>query len=376
LGIVAALTIVQVAYYRGLVGRPPEPLGKPAGGGGGEQESAVPPTGLSGVMVTTVAGGRGSGHRDGPAEAALFDGAVAVDVDGVGTAYIADSRNHCIRVVAPDGSTHTLAGAPGEAGFADGAAETARFRAPAGLALTADGSLLVADTGNHRIRRITRGGRVSTYAGSETSHDDLGRALGGRRDGSASQAQFAYPTGLAADSQGDVYVADAGNGRLCRISSGGEVTTVPTSGAASLDTPTDVTVAPDGRMWVADPGAGAIWLAAPGEPLTEWRPQEPDERPTSPAGLAASSGPGDEALIYIADSGGNCLWRLDGDEFVVVAGQQSPDGAGRADGPGDIARLSSPVGLAMGPEGDLYVADFGNNSLRRVQLAGDDQEAD
>jgi sugar lactone lactonase YvrE len=241
--------------------------------------------------------------------------------------------------------------------------------------LGADGSLLVADTGNHRIRRIGRDGMVSTYAGSETPRDDLGRALGGCRDGAASEAQFAYPTGLAADADGAVYVADTGNSRVCRISSQGEVTTIPTSGAASLDTPTDVTVSPDGRLWVTDAGRGAIWYGPPRGPLTEWLSRRSGERLNVPAGIDVPSGAGIEGSVYVADYGDNCLWRLEGDDLVLLAGEENSDGAGWEDGPGDVARFSSPVGLAAGPTGDLYVADFGSNRLRRVQIAGEGQEA-
>jgi DNA-binding beta-propeller fold protein YncE len=327
------------------------------------------------VTVSTVAGGLAAGHRDGPAGSALFDGPAAVAVGDDGSIYVADSRNHCVRLVSPEGEVTTLAGMAGEAGFIDGPARQARFLAPSGLALAPDGSLLVADTGNHRIRRVTRAGAVTTLAGSETLLDDLGRPLGGRRDGAASLAQFRYPAGLAVDGQGTVYVADAGNHRVCRISSAGEVTTVPTLGDEGIDTPTHLAVAPDGRLWVVDTGRNVLWVGAGRGPLARWGPAEADGGPSSPSGAVVVGEADASHAVYVLGYDDNCLWRLAGDAIALVAGEGSPGSADWVDGPGNAARFSRPAGLAHGPTGDLYVADLGNNCVRRVWMNGGAEEA-
>ena len=110
LGILAALTLVQVLYWRGLWGGAVLDMAGASGGGGGHSDSASMPAGLSDVIVTTVAGGGGAGHQDGAAASALFDGPVAIAVAESGAIYVADSRNHCIRTVSSVGEAATLAG--------------------------------------------------------------------------------------------------------------------------------------------------------------------------------------------------------------------------------------------------------------------------
>jgi len=165
--------------------------------------------------VTTLAGstetGYAAGYADGPASQALFQGPRSVDVDGAGNVYVADTGNHCIRVISPGGATSfivtTLAGTP-EPGYADGQGAVARFNFPSGIAVDAQGNLYVADTANHRIRKITPDGTVTTLAGSGTP---------GNADGPATEARFRGPEGVAVDAAGNVYVADTGNHRIRKI---------------------------------------------------------------------------------------------------------------------------------------------------------------
>ena len=165
--------------------------------------------------VTTLAGptetGYAAGYADGPASQALFQGPRSVDVDGAGNVYVADTGNHCIRVISPGGQVTTLAGT-WEPGYADGQGAVARFNFPSGIAVDAQGNLYVADTANHRIRKITPDGAtsfiVTTLAGSGTA---------GNANGLASEARFRAPEGVAVDSAGNVYVADTGNHRIRKI---------------------------------------------------------------------------------------------------------------------------------------------------------------
>jgi sugar lactone lactonase YvrE len=161
--------------------------------------------------VTTLAGpleaGYAAGYADGPAAEARFQGPRSVAVDGAGNLYVADTGNHCIRVISPAGQVTTLAGAP-EPGYVDGQGAQARFSFPAGVAVDAEGNLYVADTANHRIRMITPDGAVTTLAGSGEP---------GYADGPAGEAQFRAPEGVAVDADGNLIVADTGNHRIRKI---------------------------------------------------------------------------------------------------------------------------------------------------------------
>jgi len=161
--------------------------------------------------VTTFAGVAGStlssGYTDGLAAQAKFNSPGAVAVDGVGNVYVADTGNDCIRKITPDGQVTTLAGSP-TPGFADGKGKAAQFNYPNGVAVDAAGNVYVADTANHRIRKITPDGTVTTLAGSGQPGDV---------DGPAGEAQFRLPQALAGDSKGIVYVADTGNNAIRKI---------------------------------------------------------------------------------------------------------------------------------------------------------------
>lgn len=365
--ILLALTAVQVLYWRGLIGGPAKLGGGSPAGGQASGENPEPPAGMSDVEVVTVAGGAGAGHRDGAAGQALLDRPAAVALDRAGNIYVADSGNHCLRRISPAGTIDTLAGVPGKQGYADGPAAAALFSAPAGVAVARDGTVLVADTGNHRIRRIARDGTVTTYAGAPTQTDDLGREMGGLRDGPAAEAQFRYPVGLAVDDSGAVYVADAGNGRVRRIAADGAVSTLPVAQGVEMKTPTAVALSGDGRVWVADTAGGRIFLGPRAGPLSPVAGSGAKGAPTAPAGIAIRRGAGGEPEVYVSDAGSNCLWRIGGQEPTLVAGAQDPAG-GNQDGPGNIARFATPSGVAVGPDGSLYVADFGNNRVRRVSF--------
>ncbi|MCJ7750057.1 MAG: hypothetical protein MUQ65_03025 [Armatimonadetes bacterium] len=365
--IILALAIVQFVYWRQLVGGPVQKT--PAGGGGGRGAARGPERAPMEVEVSTLVGAPAPGHRDGPASEARFDGPAAVAVGQDGTVYIADSGNHCLRRLSPGGVVSTLAGAPGEAGLADGRGEDARFSSPAGLALLADGSILVADTGNHRLRRVSPAGEVVTMAGSETPRDGLGREVGGYRDGTARQAQLRFPVGLAVTRDGSVLVADAGNGCVRLVTADGRVSTVPLVEGKNLNAPTHLALAEDGNLWVSDSAGGSLWVGPPVGPL---RPREGEASwLTSPAGLASlQEGKG----FVVADSKAQCLWYAGGDGISVLAGSGAGGSPDWADGSGSEARFSRPAGVAVGPGGEIYVADYGNNCVRRVAIGSEREE--
>ena len=167
--------------------------------------------------VSTLAGGGAAGFVDGQGAAARFyePDSVVVLPDS-GEFVVSDQLNHALRVVTPGGAVRRLAGS-GQPGFADGQGAAARFNHPAGLALDADGkSVLVADFGNHAVRRVTMAGAVSTVAGNGQK---------GFADGEGAAARFHYPRDVVADKEGTIVVADMDNHRLRKIR-GGQVTTL------------------------------------------------------------------------------------------------------------------------------------------------------
>lgn len=214
-------------------------------------------------QLSLTAGDGVRGWRDGAGPQARFDDPWGIVVMEDGTRYVADAGdNNRIRRIAADGTVATLAG--GQEGFADGAGPAAAFHTPSALARDGEGNLYVADTGNHAIRKVTPQGVVTTLAGT-------GEA--GFRDGAAAQAQFDGPIGVAVDGTGRVYVADTYNDRIRVISRDGVVSTLAggdrpgffdgTGGEANFDTPTGIAVDATGVVWVADLRNDAIRRISP-----------------------------------------------------------------------------------------------------------------
>ncbi len=166
--------------------------------------------------VTTLAGSGSDGFADGTNTKAKFNAPYGVAIDGNGNVYVADSSNHRMRRVSPDGNVTTLAGS-GTQGFADGTSATAMFSSPSGVAIDGGGNMFAADFGNNRVRKISLAGIVTTLAGSGTK---------GFADGKAATARFSELRGLAFDASGNMYVADTTNHRVrkLKLSGVGELT--------------------------------------------------------------------------------------------------------------------------------------------------------
>jgi sugar lactone lactonase YvrE len=210
--------------------------------------------------LSTYAGDGEEDSADGPAAQARFDGPEDVVVDAEGNVYVAEGGSDRIRAIATDGRVTTVAG--GDDGFADGPGAQAQFDGPAGVAVDQEGNVYVADWGNNRVRKITPDGIVSTLAGNgdEAFADGSG--------GSTGQAAFNGPNGVAVDAQGNVFVADSGNHRIRRIARDGVVSTVAGSGKrktrdgvgakASFHFPSHVVCRPSGGLLVIESGCAGI----------------------------------------------------------------------------------------------------------------------
>ena len=312
------------------------------------------------AAVRVIAGDGFSEWRDGDVTRARFSEPFDVAVTADGRILVSDGvRSHRIRVVAPDGTVRTVAGR--EAGFVDGAGLQARFDTPSGLALDPAGTLYIADTGNHAIRRLAADGRVVTIGGDGTP---------GFRDGPGREALFNGPIDVAIGRDGRLFVADTYNDRIRVIDVEGRVATLAGTGApgyvdgpaayAQFDTPAGLTVDRAGNVLVADTGNGVIRQIDPSGHVSTLHPSVTGAF-GRPVGIVAS--PGGE--IYVSDERGRIVEAGVSGEVRTLAGSAP----GFRDGSGADARFRRPGGLAFAGAGRLIVADAGNALVRAVTAA-------
>ena len=332
-----------------------------------------------------------SGSLDGAGAAALFNNPTGVAADGAGNVYVADSGNSTIREISPAGEVTTLAGSALLTGSADGVGAAARFNQAYGVAVDSAGNVYVGDNGNNTIRKMvptTSGGStawtVTTLAGT------AGRM--GSADGTGAAAEFDLPAGVTVDGAGTLYVADDGNNTVRRITASGVVTTIAgtpgvpggsadgTGAAARFDFPSSIAVDGSGNLYVGDSGNFTIRRITPTPSAggTAWvvttlagtagRVGSADGTGAAaefnyPAGVAVD-GAGN---VYVADDGNNTVRRISSSGVVTTlagtAGQ-----AGSADGPGALALFHYPFGVATDPDGNVYVGDTSNCTIRKGSL--------
>ena len=169
--------------------------------------------------MTTLAGAvLTSGSSDGPVATALFGDPTGLEIDAAGNLYIADNANHTIRKLSPSGIVSTFAGQAGQPGSADATGTNASFNSPSGIVLAPNGLLYVTDTGNDTIRCVTTNGAVTTLAGLA--------GQSGATNATGSAARFNSPLGMAVDQAGTIYVADSGNHLIRKVTATGMVTTL------------------------------------------------------------------------------------------------------------------------------------------------------
>jgi uncharacterized repeat protein (TIGR03803 family) len=328
-------------------------------------------------VVTTSAGLVSQGSSDGAAQAARFSISRGLVVDSVGYTYVADSSNHTIRKITPDGTTSTLAGTAGVAGSTNGLGSAARFRFPGGLAVDSSGNVFVADTNNHTIRKITPGGAASTLAGVAGS---LGNA-----DGTGAAARFHFPGAIAIDSADNLFVADTNNNTIRKVTPLGVVSTFAGSAgvygyddglgnAARFNLPRGVCVDLAGNVFVADTGNATIRKITPEGAVTTWAglagsrgsydAEGTSARFSNPRGITVDGA----GSTYVVDSSSNLVRKINSSRVVTtLAGLAGFTGS--TDSRGSAARFSAPSGIAAAPGGRLHVADSGNNVIRVGEVA-------
>ncbi|MBM3267743.1 MAG: hypothetical protein FJZ01_08860 [Candidatus Sericytochromatia bacterium] len=309
--------------------------------------------------VSTVAGSE-PGHVDGDPLSSRFFLPWAIAVGPQGDVFVADAGNAAIRRIAASGGVTTLAG--GRAGFSDGTGYGAEFDWPMGISVGDDGSLFVADSGNHAIRRLTGSGSVTTIAGGSLGYED----------GPAGSSKFDRPMAVLAVPGGDVLIADTGNHCIRRIGQSGLVETIAGMGLAPgfvdgvgsqarLASPLALAALSPTRIAIADTGNHAVreldltTLAlrtlAGAATYGDGDGLAPGARFDGPAGLA----PDGQGGLFIADSSNNTIrWLSRGGIVVTIAGIGYE---GFQDGPGGAALLAGPAGLAAAAGGRVLVVD-------------------
>jgi NHL repeat len=330
-------------------------------------------------VVTTLAGAAfTSGSIDGTGAGARFNVPSGVAVDSAGNVYVTDRNNHTVRKVTAAGVVTTLAGTAGTSGSTDGTGSAARFKAPYGVAVDSAGNLYVADRDNHAIRKITAG-NVMTLAGTAS--------MVGSMDGMGVAARFSYPQGAAVDSAGNVYVADTENHTIRKVTAAGIVTTLAgaantfgstdsTGTAARFNAPSGVAVDSAGNVYVTDTGNHTIRKVTVTGIVTTLAGTAGIEGSTDstaaparfryPTGVAVDNA----GNVYVADYANFTIRKITtAGDVRTLAGTAGMTGS--TNGIGAAARFSAPSGVAVDSAGNVYAADEGNHTIRKVTAAGD-----
>lgn len=316
--------------------------------------------------VGTLAGNGVASFGDGTGINAQFQGPLHLAFDAAGNLFASDYVNHRIRKVTPAGAVTTFAGS-GNLGGMDGTGTAAQFNRPYGVTTDAAGNVYVAEYLGNRIRKITAAGVVSTLAGDGT---------GGTTDGTGTGARFTNPTSLSADAAGNVYVADYVGNRIRKVDPGGVVTTVAGNTSGYLDgtgtgalfaSPVSVALDGSGNLYVADNhrirkivlGTGVVSTVAGNATAAS----------TDGTGTAASfNGPVGMAFdglgnLYVGEYNGSKIRKLALSTGVVTTVAFTGT-AGYLDGALGSAQCNRPYGLAFDASGNLYIGDASNYRLR------------
>lgn len=348
-----------------------------------KKEKPIPVEKKGVTIVYTLMGSQLTGrygYVNGPIATAEVRGATDIITDPSGNMYIADAGNNCIRKISTDGMVSTFAGSLNRiSGLKDGTGTAAEFYLPTALALDRSGNLYVADLGNSCIRKITPAGVVTTLAGNGSP---------GFEDGTGANAQFKYPAGVSVDANGNVYVSDTNNHMIRKITPGGVVSTFAGSGdadfingigvEASFSSPKGMKTDASGNIYVADYGNGSIRKLTPAGVVSVFAGSLNESgfadglaigiatfnRPT---GLSISS----DGTMYVADFGTHLIRKITNGKVVTVVGLTGVEyykGGGFEDGPVIFAQFRGPSGLTVDAKGDIYVADSGNNAIRKISF--------
>ena len=323
------------------------------------------------TTVTTLAGSgiMGSGNGKGPA--ASFGNPMGITIDHSGNVYVADSHNNLIRKITPAGEVTTLAGS-GFPGSADGKGKEASFFYPGGLFADNHGNIFVADTHNNLIRKITSDGTVTS---ASIISGDLSAS---QKD---SLIRMDNPWGVASDLAGNLYVTDRNNDLIRKISPQGQIVTLAGSrkpGAkdgvgvnASFYLPAGIAMDSTGNIYLSDSYNNRIRKITPNGRVTTLAGQKKKGDRDGIGAAASFMHPEGIALdnqgdIVVADMGNNKIRKITPEGLVTTIAGSGLRGA--TDGPDTIASFNRPYGVAVDRTGSIYVADFQNNKIRKISF--------
>jgi sugar lactone lactonase YvrE len=321
------------------------------------------------ATITTFAGTGGAGSTNGLGTAASFNTPISVVRDAAGNVYVADLFNNLIRKITPAGAVSTFAGT-GAAGNVNGTGTAASFNVPIGVACDLAGNVFVADFGNNLIRMITPAGVVTTLAGSGTA---------GFTNATGTAASFNEPYGLTTDLAGNVYVAERGNDVIRKITPAGVVSTFAGSGvagntngtgvAASFNNPTGIDTDLFGNLYVADFGNNLIRKITPAGAVTTLAGSGAAGLINATGTAAAFNGPfgiGTDPAgnVFVADRGNHVIRKITAAGVVTTLAGNGI--RANVNGTGTAASFNFPVGITTDAIGNIFVADQGNFSIRRI----------
>jgi sugar lactone lactonase YvrE len=324
----------------------------------------------------------------GPATSASLDGPTAVALDSNGNLYIADYSNRRIRKVNSAGTVSTVAGGPSCFYCGDGGpATSADIGSPAAIALDGVGNLYIADSADH-VRKVNTAGIISTVAGN----GNQGFSGDG---GAATSASMINPDGLAVDGTGNLYIADSGNYRIRKVTPAGIISTVAGNGkpgfsgdggaatSASMNGPAGITVDSTGNLYFTDTrnnrirkvnsagiistvaGNGNQGFSGDGGPATSASLNFRYQAGFYGGGIGLDSA----GNLYIADDGNNRIRKVDPSGIITTVAGNGTQGLSGDGGPAASASLGGPTGVALDSNGNLYIADQGNGEVRRVSTS-------
>jgi len=340
--------------------------------------------GQSQNYVSTYAGTGSSGFVNGDTSVASFNRPFGICIDPAGNLYLADAYNHCIRKIGIDGQVSTYAGT-GSSGYLDGPADEARFNQPINVFMDDDGNLYVSDFINQRIRKISSDMQVTTIAGTGVS---------GYNDGPADEAQFNYPRGICVDDAGNIYIGDSWNHRVRKITPAGMVSTWAGGGssigvqsvgdyvdasdtAARFYTPCELSIDQFNNIFVADAYNHRIRMVDPEQMVTTVA----GSGESGPDAGGFQNGSPDLARFNVPTA---CHVTMDGDIFVgdgsnqrvrkigtdhMVSTFAGSGEEGFEDGPDTLATFDFPRGSVYDYAlNRLYVVDYNNHAIRIIHI--------
>lgn len=344
----------------------------------GQSIISLTPNSTGGIViaetrVSTFAGSGSVGSADGNGIAASFNLPTVVTIDSFGNVFVVDRSNHKIRKITPNGDVTTFAGS-GFSGSADGIGTAASFRYPDGAVFDSQNNLFVSDQSNHKIRKITPDGTVTTFAGSGTI---------GAANGIGTAASFYYPAGMAVDAVDNLYIADYGNNKIRKISPDGTVSTFAGTGVAGSSDGNVSTAQFNGATGVCVDSFGNVFVADYYN--NKIRKIDTSGEVSTFAGsgtIGSADGIGNAASfhypaivavdaannLFITDEENHKIRKITTDRTVTTFAGNGTIGA--TDGISTLAQFNFPTGVAVDNSNNVFVCDYSNHKIRKINRYG------